>query len=318
MRFNFKMPDLSRPRVRMQMSLYAGAVAIGGLFFVAAFFPLASNPTFCGVACHSQAPQWESWKNSAHSEVTCYACHVDKSYISLLEEKLIAGPKGMYEEAFKKYEKPINFDSHYSKKLPAERCKRCHANQNRKFTFSRGIYMDHDAHDEAGIGCAVCHNRVAHKGAEEIEPMKSWPETQEAAERLGKETFKYKNYMTMTDGCFRCHSGSPESRDPNVLALIKNGKKAPATCTACHTSDFKLPEGHGPNVWRSEHGAVAKRDFQACLDCHAAGAQFDDNGKTWCGLCHDDEKVDVFKKQAGISTPEPEPEPVAPEEGGEH
>jgi nitrate/TMAO reductase-like tetraheme cytochrome c subunit len=310
MRFKPRLPDLSTSKGRLQLALYAGAVAIGGLFFVASVPTVASNSTFCGVACHSQNPQWQSWKESAHSQITCYSCHIDISYKHLAQEKLIAGPVGIIGEVFGLYEKPINADSHYSQKIPVERCERCHANENREFSFSEGIIMDHDAHQGAGIACAVCHNRVAHQGAEKFEPLKSaWPETKEAARKAGQEEFAYKNFMKMKDGCFRCHSGSPESRDPKTLELIKNGRRAPQACTACHTGDFDLPRGHTSGTWRSEHGEAARENFGDCFDCHAAGADYDNNGKDWCTLCHADEQADRFKRQPAPQ-PAPPPEPA--------
>lgn len=298
-------PDLSGPNAKLILMLYLGAVAIGGLFVVAAAFPLASNPTFCGVACHSQAPEWKTWQKSSHAKVTCYACHVDvNSLPALLKEKLISGPKGIFNTVFDSYEKPINEHSHYSQEmLPMERCERCHSNENRKFTFTNGIYMNHNAHKAAGIDCAVCHNRVAHKGAEDYEPLKSWPETKELAHEEGEEKWEYKNFLTMKQGCFRCHSGSPESRNPETLAKIENGRKPPIACTTCHTKDFPLPVGHGDESWRSGHGEVAKKDFGACFTCHDEGAKFDNAGKPWCTLCHDPARVDAFKQQQASAAP---------------
>lgn len=299
-----KMPDLSNPNVKFRALLYLGAGAIVALFLVAAAFPLASNPTFCGKTCHSQAPEWESWKKSSHAKITCYACHVNPTFVSLLQEKLIAGPKGIYNTVRDSYEKPMNAESEYSQlHLPMVRCERCHANQNRKFTFTRGIYMNHEAHKAAEIDCAVCHNRVAHRGAEEIEPLKSWPEAKKLAEEEGEETFHYKDFLTMKQGCFRCHSGSPESRNTETLALIKNGKKPPTACPTCHTTDFELPKGHGNESWRSAHGEVARQDFGACFSCHDAGAEFDNGDKPWCTLCHDPIKVKGFQEQQALATP---------------
>lgn len=297
-RFNFSWPDFSEPNTRFRFLLYAGAGVVFLLFFMSAALPLASNPTFCGVACHSQNPEYQTWKKSAHSKVTCYACHVNISYAHLAKEKFIAGPLGIFSEITGRYEKPINAESHYSQEsVPKERCERCHANENRKFTFTRGIYMNHEAHNEAGINCTVCHNRIAHKGAEEYEPLKSWPETKEAAKKEGEEKFEYKNFLTMKQGCFRCHSGSPENRDEETLKKIQNGKKPPTACTTCHTKDFDLPVGHGSSSWRTEHESVAKQNFAYCFKCHDAGAKFDNHGRPWCTLCHGDDKVATFKQQ---------------------
>lgn len=301
----FKRPDLSNPNVRFRVALYAGAGAIFLMFFVAAAFPLASNPNFCGKACHSQNPEYVTWQKSSHSKVTCYACHVNPTYTHLLKEKLISGPLGIFNTLFNKYEKPINAESHYSQEgIPMERCERCHANENRKFTFSKGLYMNHGVHKKAGINCTVCHNRVAHKGAGNEEPLKSWPEAKKLAEEEGHEKFEYKDFLEMKEGCFRCHSGSAESRNPETLHLIKNHKKPPTSCSTCHTSEFELPEGHGNKAWRSTHGELAKKDFNTCFACHDAGAQFDSGGKIWCSLCHDDDKVAGFKQQASATPTE--------------
>ncbi len=298
------MLDMSGPNAKLRITLYLGAVAIFGLLFLSAVFPLSSNPVFCGKACHNMNPEYSAWQKSSHAKVTCYACHINLSYVHLLQDKLTAGPMGMLNTALNRYEKPINPHSHYSQEdVPMARCERCHANENRKFTFTRGIYMNHDAHKAAGINCTVCHNRVAHKGAEDYEPLKSWPEAKEIAEEEGEEKFHYKNFLTMKQGCFRCHSGSPESRNPETLALIENGKKPPTACTTCHTSDFDLPNGHGEESWRSKHGEVARKNFPYCFTCHDGGAKFDNGGKPWCTLCHDADKVNGFKQQQASVAP---------------
>jgi len=292
----FKLPDLRDPDTKFRMTLYAGAFAISMLLFISVVFPLASNSTFCGKACHNMAPEWESWKRSSHAQVTCYGCHVDQTLPALFKEKLTSGPKGMFNTAFNRYERPINPHGHYSQNLlPMARCQRCHAMENRKFTFTRGIYMNHEAHKAAGIDCAVCHNRVAHNGAEDFEPLKSWPEGKKLAAEEGEKEFRYKNFLTMKEGCLRCHSGSPGSRNPETLALIENGKTPPTDCATCHTSDFELPKGHRDASWRSGHGEVAKSNFAYCFTCHGAGAKFDNGGKPWCTRCHDAEKVGTFK-----------------------
>lgn len=298
-----KMPDLSNPTVRLQMKLYLGALAILVLLATPVFIAVASNSTFCGKGCHNMDPQYQTWKKSSHSQVPCYGCHVDQTIVALFMEKATAGPSGAIHTFITDHEKPINYENLYSQEhLPSVRCERCHNNDNRKFTFTRGIYMNHEAHKAAEIACAICHNRVAHKGAENYEPLKSWPETKEVAKEEGEEMFKYKDFLTMTEGCFRCHSGSPESRNLETLQLIKNGRKPPTSCATCHTADFPLPKGHGDADWRTKtgHGALASENMAYCFECHDAGAKFDNGGKAWCTLCHDQAKVDELRSQAGL------------------
>lgn len=286
-----KKPDFSDPVVRIQTLLLGGAFVFITILLVAVATPLSSNPAFCGKTCHNMNPEYQTWKRSAHAKVTCTACHVDATAWGLIEEKLIESGKGILHTLTNSNEKPINAESHYSQqRLPMARCERCHTNENRKFTFSKGIYMDHLAHKQAEINCAVCHNRITHKGAEKYEPLKSeWEEAR---------GHKWKNYLKMKEGCLRCHSTYDGTRDSETLKLIKEGKKPPTGCPICHTKEFKLPVGHAKKDWRSKHGPIASKDFAFCFGCHDAGAKFDDRGKIWCRHCHDAAKVKEFKAQA--------------------
>lgn len=285
----FRLPDFSDRVVRVRLFLLGGLAVIMWLFSMALIIPASSNVLFCGQACHNMNPEYQTWKVSSHSKITCTACHVDPTLYGLAYEKIVEGPLGLLHTVTESHEKPINEASHVSQeKLPAVRCERCHANENRKFTFSSGIYMDHKAHGKAGIQCAVCHNRVTHLGAEEFEPLKSeWEEAEE---------FKFKNYLTMKDGCFRCHSSNKQLRDEHALHLIKNHKEPPSACKTCHTKEFKkMPLGHANGDWRDKHGAEVVKNLKYCLTCHEAGAKFDHEGTPWCLVCHDEAQMTRFR-----------------------
>jgi nitrate/TMAO reductase-like tetraheme cytochrome c subunit len=293
---NSSSPNGGNPARGFRLLLVVGAIAVFGLFFFAFAITIASNPTFCGVACHNMNPEWQTWKKSSHAAVTCYGCHGDRSYFTFFKEKIIMDPIGAVSSIRNTYEKPINKESEYSQThLPANRCLRCHSPENRKFTSRRGLNITskmHVKHLKAGLFCSTCHNRVVHSGAEKYEPLKSeWEEA---------KGFKYKDFLTMSDGCRRCHSRSTETRDPETLAQIKNGATPPSLCPTCHTPDFKLPNGHGKPNWSTDHGAEANRNFNYCFDCHDAGKKFDSNGKPWCTVCHDNSKVREFKQKAGL------------------
>lgn len=266
-----KMPDFSNPNVRLRTMLYLGAVAIFLLFLTAAALPLASNSEFCGRVCHSQVPEYKAWQNSSHSRITCYACHINPSVIHLFEEKLTAGPIGIIDEVGDSFEKPINAKSEYSQEhLPSERCLRCHSPEVRTFTATRGLNVTskmHLKHLDAGLQCATCHNRIAHLGAENYEPLKSW-----------SPGFKYKNFMTMREGCWRCHTEDVKFRDEETLKIVGD-KKPPTNCSVCHNPKWNLKPATGEYnhndvagvPWRNgkeRHGKVAQKDFGACLGCH--------------------------------------------------
>jgi len=271
---------------RMVATLYGASFVFAGMFIIPAVLTVSSSPGFCAT-CHSMTPEYETWKRSSHAKITCYSCHGPKSVVQLIYNKSIVDSKGPLQEVTGRFAKPVNAESELSQEgIPMERCERCHSNQNRKFTFSRGIYMDHLAHKAAGIDCTVCHNRITHKGAENYEPLKSeWPEA---------KGFKYENFLTMKEGCFRCHSASPNSRNPETMHKIKNGKQPPQACTTCHTQDFPLPTGHGTSTWRSQHGPVALGNIKYCMSCHAENAEFSNGKQPWCTLCHDRRRVEAI------------------------
>jgi nitrate/TMAO reductase-like tetraheme cytochrome c subunit len=196
------------------------------------------------------------------------------------------------------YEKPINPESEVSKDIETERCERCHDLETRKVTPSKSVpHMTSEAHLKhlaAGLTCATCHNRVAHAAMDsgEIDYDK----------KDKGPNFIYENFVEMKDGCLRCHNGEKPYTAPN-------GAIAPTDCTTCHTPDWEdMPIGHVGD-WRSQHGAVAKRDFKYCLGsisvkgetggCHAANAKFNFQGdKPFCAQCHDKKKVSTFVKAA--------------------
>lgn len=241
------------------------------IFMVAAAFPLASNSVFCGRVCHSQLPQYRSWQSSSHARITCYACHINVSVVHLVEEKLTAGPTGIIDEISGKFEKPINAESKYSQEdAPSERCLRCHSPGTRKFTPQLGLNITsemHQKHLDSGLQCTTCHNRIAHLGAETFEPLKKW-----------KPGFKYKNFMTMREGCWRCHTEDKKYRDEETLKIV--GDKVPPTnCAVCHNPDWNLKPTTGDynhndvngvpwRVGQLRHGRAAKSNFGACLACH--------------------------------------------------
>ncbi len=287
----FRLPNLRDPLTRTRWLFGGGVAVIMILAANAVIIPLSSSNVFCGRACHNMNPEYQTWSRSSHSKVTCTACHVDPTLKGLAYEKIVEGPLGLLHTIQDSYEKPFNPESHYSQELlPKVRCERCHANENRRFTFAGSLIMDHKAHSDAGLDCTVCHNRVTHLGAEEYEPLKStWEEAKD---------HKYKNFLTMKDGCFRCHSSNLLARDENTLHLIKNERKPPGACTTCHTTDFKkMPAGHAKRDWRDVHGQVAAENFEDCLTCHEAGAKYDYDGKAWCLVCHDKKAMDGFRER---------------------
>lgn len=272
--------SLSDPNARLRLALYLGAVAIMGLFIMATLIPLSSNPGFCGRSCHRLNPEFRTWQKSSHANVPCYACHSNPSIINVLQDKLIAGPLHVVGTVVGEQAEPINPRSAYSQKsVPSERCLRCHSEENRTFTSRKGLNVTskmHVKHLNNGLDCTTCHNRITHLNAEDYEPLKT-----------SKPGFKYKNFMTMRQGCWRCHSKDVNYRSGATLKVV-TGKKPPTRCGLCHNREWNLKPTVGEYnhndvagvPWRDgkrRHGYVAKRDFSICLGCHQA-EQTDDGG----------------------------------------
>lgn len=283
------LPNWRDPNTRFKLTLFLGALAVLGLFVFSATLPVAMSSTVCGAACH-QNPEWQAWKRSSHAAVTCQSCHTDSWGKSIPSELFVEGPTFIYATLTGKTERPYNKESEYSQKhLPSSRCLRCHSPDKRNFTATKGLNVTskmHVKHLDAGLQCATCHNRVAHNGAENFEPLKS--------EAKG---FKYKNFLTMRQGCWRCHSNDPKYRDEETLEIIKNGKIPPTTCATCHNREWQLKPtvsefSHADEdgvPWRSgkkRHGIVAKKDFNSCLACHPQTGE-SPNGLPNCSTsCH--------------------------------
>lgn len=224
--FNFK-----DSKVRTRWLFYGGAAIALLLFITPLALTVFSTPRFCA-SCHEMSPAVDSWRKSSHAESTCYACH-GHSGIDFLLGKM-QNLKELYYHVTGDYEKPINAEGHYAEELEAEICNRCHAVDKRKVTPSKGIIINHAIHEEKGVACTKCHNRVAHPDIE-----------------------GYEDWMEMI-ACFRCHSQEAEA-------------KAPGKCSACHPAGFELKPGDHAQAQflPPKHAELAEKDMDYCSMCHA-------------------------------------------------
>lgn len=201
--------------------------------------PMATNPALCGQVCHPTYAEYQSWLQSSHSSVPCHLCHLDTP-----AQKLVNPITRFVQTQFDSFEKPLNADSEFSQKgIGKARCLRCHAENatmQGKKPVPRPQGPMHDAHSAMDMDCTVCHNRIAHSGAERFEPIRSWT-----------PDFKYKDFVTMREGCWRCHSLDGQWRNEETLKLVA-GKKPPTECRTCHDSSWSLMPRNG----LMDHGDV--------------------------------------------------------------
>jgi len=119
-----------------------------------------------------------------------------------------------------------------------ENCNLCHK-AKRKVSTTGDLKMPHEAHIKLrGLKCVDCHRNLVHT----VNPRK-------------------KNLPTMIT-CYKCH----------------DGKKAPNSCTACHT-EKAVPEDHKSAEWTVVHSSVQQGDPSYCEKCHGWV-------KDYCSECH--------------------------------
>lgn len=204
---------------------------------------VTSTRWFCAEVCHKvQDDTILAYEASTHANVGCMACHMPPNanpVVFILHKAEALGE--LYLTVTDQFELPLNKESHVALTMTSPQCTQCHNMENRTFTPSKGIKIDHAVHAEVNAACTVCHNRVAHK--ENFELTLNDPNT-------GEPNRKHADFMSMT-ACFRCHS-------------LEKGAAAPGTCSACHTPDFNLkPDSHlEEDFFPAEHGDLAK-EFQA-------------------------------------------------------
>ena len=117
-------------------------------------------------------------------------------------------------------------------------CDACHK-VKRTVSPSGDLLIPHDSHTKLrGLKCVDCHRNLVHN----TKPAK-------------------RNRPPMIT-CYKCH----------------DGKKAPNTCTACHT-EKAVPEDHKASDWLVIHSQKQKQDPLYCEKCHGWV-------KGYCTECH--------------------------------
>lgn len=202
--FRLLIEQMRDPYKKLRFFVYLGTGLITVIMMASFGVPLTSGPPFC-VKCHHTKANYDWYKKTAHQNITCYGCHEPPGVHVILKAKITEGPKDIVFESFDIYNaRETNQASHYAAEIKAAACQRCHDMKVRFATPTNGIKIDHDAHLKRGVNCTRCHNRIGHKGKK-----------------------GYIDWMSMTDGCFRCHSKHRIEIDqakPGVVKFVEVGK----------------------------------------------------------------------------------------------
>lgn len=212
------------PARRPRFIIWTGVAVLGLAVFMIALLAATSSYWFCANGCHKvQDDTIAAYQASTHSEISCLACHmpVNASPVAFMLHKATALGE-LYLTVTKKYEIPLNGESHVAIEMASTQCTQCHST-NRAITPSTGIIIDHAIHADNDVSCTMCHNRIAHAD-QAIEFVNVDPAT-------GEANHAHSDFMSMT-ACFRCHTQ-------------EGGDAPPGACDACHPADFELkPENH--------------------------------------------------------------------------
>jgi len=199
---------------------------------------ITSTRWFCSEGCHKvQDDTITAYQHSAHSEISCMACHMPVAanpVIFLIHKAEALGE--LAQTVSNSYELPLNAESEVSLTMTQDKCTQCHSPSTRKFTPSVGIKIDHKVHDEKAITCTLCHNRTAH--VEDFNLTLKNPKS-------GEPSKKHVDFMKMT-ACFRCHG-------------LEDKAPAPGKCDACHPKGFKLrpPSHEATGAFVAKHAEIA-------------------------------------------------------------
>jgi len=207
------------------------------------------SPIFCGKFCHEMAPEYYTFKNSAHSSFDCVECHAQTSDQGYIEYRLVL-MKFLVNHFSGAYTNPIKLGH----TIPDEACQKCHSTK-RQFSPSGDLLVPHDKHLAKGIPCIKCHAGVTHgliaeRGMANKDSYDKWDAA--LAEKNIKPFYSRPKMQT----CLDCHTE----------------RKVTTDCKACHKV-ITLPFSHSNPVWKTTHGKTAKTSSKRCADCHASSDQ---------------------------------------------
>src|SRR3989304_10546407 len=70
----FKRPDLKDPITQKKLIIYALMFVTFVTVLTIAMFGVENIPESC-IVCHSENPEYQTWKRSSHANVNCRSCH---------------------------------------------------------------------------------------------------------------------------------------------------------------------------------------------------------------------------------------------------
>lgn len=282
------------PASRPRAIVWTGVVVLLLAAFVVVALGTTSTRWFCAQVCHKvQDDTISAYEASSHAQVSCMACHepVNANTVVFVLAKMKALGE-LYATLTNKYELPLNAGSALSlnkDEMASKQCTQCHS-ANRAVTPTKGVLIDHKVHADNGITCTTCHNRVAHDESAAPPKLKG-PD--------GKKNVAHPDFMKM-DACMRCHD-------------VTGKKRAPGTCSLCHTPAFDLvPASHRDPGWFPKgHAEAGQESRKVAAEGSAEAKRLEEEGVAkdlaapveHCSTCHG--SGDFCKNCHGLDMPHP-------------
>jgi nitrate/TMAO reductase-like tetraheme cytochrome c subunit len=253
-----------------------------------------NSPSFCS-SCHEMAPEYTTYKQSAHNQISCVQCHDKPGFSNIIDNKknLIKAIKSHYSDI------PKQILQTNVQIVSSENCLKCHS-KNRLVTATGDLKVNHPGHIKEGIPCITCHEGVAHAkiAARRLNTSKDrdkW--TKLNVKKLTNELYTKPNMGTCIDCHDKVNNGEMPWKDTaysmpptpqeeatteeNIVTQNKKtqelilqaigkqsaGAKISMECTTCHKI-VKVPELHKSNDWPVNHGKTATKELEKCLNCH--------------------------------------------------
>ncbi len=274
------------------------------LFLFLVSLTITSHPKFCA-SCHLIKEEYESWKKSTHSKVTCLSCHNEPGALSYLIGK-VKGAGNFLAYIVRNFKKPVAYVSNSS-------CLSCHKKILSKMTVSK-VRISHQEIIKAGASCVDCHKCLVHKRAKGekvfvMDKCLTCHNDQKASSScptchhidiaynpsLNLDDFP-KVHLESPTNCQGCHSKALERKCfnchriemPHTSEFINGGHARAAfinkaICYRCHAGCQKCHIKLGAFWPHPSNWIITHRKYKAsdCSNCHVANI---------CGLCHPEMK----------------------------
>lgn len=265
-----------------------------------AFLEYTTQPEFCS-SCHIMEPYVQSWRDSAHSKVSCVECHYEPGILETAEGK------------FKAINQVVKYVTNTEGSKPwaqvsDDSCMRsgCHSTRllSGKVDFRLGrtsIPFDHTPHllemrRSKKLRCTSCHSQIVQgehltvttttcllchfKGAEEDPKLSECRTCHAPPDRpidVGGFQFSHDQYLARGVGCESCHGNITQG----------TGEVPKRRCASCHAV-----QEHIERIGDTEflHATHVTKHHVDCLECHTEMTHRlrdkPETSKGECATCH--------------------------------